>query len=488
VKHKNRKSTGALILSIQPVHAERIFNGVKQFELRKTLPASGFQRIYLYESGGVGVVGCFDTTTILRMPVRKLWLAVGDNATPKERFFNYFGNRPAGCAIAIKNPIRFPHAVLLTDIRKADPGFSIPISFRAIHRGTRLFRLLDAARRKSLKPRIARLRRIQKSEHAQYIRLVTQEIAPKYDEITEQFAINILRSERLGYDPNGILTVRKEVIAIENNKGALIGFTTLTHKLGGSVKTGPTVLLPGRRKRGWGSAARRAIVEKVEAEGIRKLYCTCPDWDLPVVNYLLRAGYKIEAHLARHYTSRNGELVFGLQLTNHARPVRINHFARPNIAAQPVDLRNFRKGEIISAFGTLFSTTWSEANTATASKIIGGYFRNSKRVGYEEKPISLMAVGAGKRIVGLVLLVPKRGGAVKALLLSHTANHHTLHRLISLAEDAVVSARRRKLYFVHPIADTKVISSFVRHGYVAEGMLRSPYRQGQDAAVYARFF
>src|SRR5207247_3302893 len=115
------------------------------------------------------------------------------------------------------------------------------------------------------------------SEYPKYVKLVTREIAPKYDDISKQFAVNILRSERLGYDPNGILTVRKEVMAIENPNNVLIGFTTFTHKLGGSVKTGPTVLLPGKRKRGWGSAARRAITKKATLDGIRKLYCTCPD-------------------------------------------------------------------------------------------------------------------------------------------------------------------------------------------------------------------
>ena len=225
-------------------------NGVKHFELRKTLPQNGFRRVYLYESGGTGVIGCFDTTTILRMPIRKLWLTVGNNATPKERFFSYFGNRSDGCAIPVKNPIRFPHPVLVKDIKKVDPAFSVPISSRAIPRNTKLFKLLDTARRKALKPRIARLRRIRKSEHPKYVKLVTQEIAPKYDEITEQFATNILKSARLGYDPNGILTVRKEVMAIETGTRTLLGFTTLTHKVGGSVKTGPTVPLRGKRKRG----------------------------------------------------------------------------------------------------------------------------------------------------------------------------------------------------------------------------------------------
>src|SRR5439155_25038823 len=177
---------------------------------------------------------------------------------------------------------------------------------------------------------------------------------------------------------------------------ALIGFTTLTHKLGGSVKTGPTVLLPGKRKLGWGSAARRAIAEKAKSEGIRKLYCTCPDWDMSVVSYLLRAGYKIEAHLARHYTPRNGELIFGLQLANHSQAAGTHYRARLEVAAKPIAASNFRKAEVVSAFKNLFSDTWARVSAATASQMIGGYFRPSKRMTYEEKPIALLAIATRK--------------------------------------------------------------------------------------------
>src|ERR1700693_2782219 len=483
-----RQSTGVLVLSIQPIHAERIFNGVKQFELRKALPQSRFRRVYLYETGGVGIVGCFDTTGVIRLPLRKLWSAVGVNATPKERFFSYFGNRQLGCAIPIKKPIRFSQPVLLREIKKADPKFFAPISTRLISRNTRLFRLLEGVRRKYMKPRVARLRRIRKSEYRNYVSLVTRESGPKYDDISRQFAVNILRSERLGYDPHGILTVRKQVMAIESANNILIGFTTLTHKLGGSVKTGPTVLFPSKRKLGWGSAARRAIAEKAKSQGIRKLYCTCPDWDVSVVSYLLRAGYKIEAHLASHYTPRNGELIFGLQLTNHARATRSSHPARAEIAPKPVAASNFSKAKVISAFKSLFSNTWTPVSKATASQMIDGYFRRSRRMTYEDKPIALLAMESRKRIIGLLLLVPKRGGAVKALLMSETTHRDSLQHLLELAEGAARAAEKRKLYFLHPISDNEIISLFVARGYTAEGVLRSPYRQGQDAAVYSRFF
>src|SRR5437588_6746130 len=162
VRRKTRPS-GVLILSIQPIHAERIFNGVKEFELRKAFPQNRFRRVYLHETGGVGIVGCFDTTGVIRLPVRKLWTVVGVHATPKQRFLTYFGKRRLGCAIPIKKPIRFPAPVLLSEIKKADSKFSIPISSRLIRRETKLFRLLEATRRKYIKPRVARLRRVRRS-------------------------------------------------------------------------------------------------------------------------------------------------------------------------------------------------------------------------------------------------------------------------------------------------------------------------------------
>lgn len=107
---------------------------------------------------------------------------------------------------------------------------------------------------------------------------------------------------------------------------------------------------------------------------------------------------------------------------------------------------------------------------------------------YEDKPIALLAMASRKKIIGLLLLVPKRGGAVKALVMSETAHRASIQQLLELAEEMAQVAGKRKLYFLHPIADNEIISLFVERGYSAEGVLRSPYRQGQDAAVYSRFF
>jgi len=79
-------------------------------------------------------------------------------------------------------------------------------------------------------------------------------------------------------------------------------------------------------------------------------------------------------------------------------------------------------------------------------------------------------------------------GAVKALLLSASNNQKVFRELLILAERRAMKTGRRKRYFIHPMADNGVLSCLAENGYTAEGILRSPYREGQDAVVYLRFF
>ena len=117
-----RESNG-LILSIRSEHAARIFEGSKQFELRKSLPTLKIRRVYLYESGGAGMIGCFDPVRIIRDEKDALWSAVSHRATTQYRFNRYFENWSSGCAIEVANPVRFGSAILLRALRELAPSF-----------------------------------------------------------------------------------------------------------------------------------------------------------------------------------------------------------------------------------------------------------------------------------------------------------------------------------------------------------------------------
>ena len=379
MKRNNRLP--ALILSIQAVHADRIFNGIKRFELRKSLPKGAFKRVYLWETGGIGIVGCFDAGDPLRLPINELWTRVGELATSEERFCTYFKESRMGCAIPVQCPFRFPEPITKREMVRFDPTFSVPVSYRLVPTDSRLFRALEAERTKRLKPPYVRLRRIRAAERGIYSELVTQVIAPKYDEISSAFASSILNSDKLGYDPYGILTKKKEVLSVILRDGSLIGFTTLTFKHGGSVKTGPTVLLQAYQQRGFGAAVRNAIAVRAAKHGARKLYCTCPDNDQRVAAYLLRAGYRIEAHLWKHYTRRNGELVFGFSIAESASIPR-SSLPRSNFSGGPIDIRATPKRAVVEFFCKWFSSVWVPISAKVGTAMLGGVYRQVRRTEY----------------------------------------------------------------------------------------------------------
>src|SRR5574341_353365 len=320
-----------LLLSIRREHAEKIFLGEKLYELRKVLPRDSFGRVYLYESGGGGVVGYFEPGRILRKPVDELWQSVGEAATSQDRFRQYFANVHVGVAIEVVDPVRFGSPIPTERLLTID-GFSVPQSYILVRPGSDLYRVLDAERpdeppgfdgkdqlRKARSSPV-RLRRIREHEHPAYIQWVTQEVGNRYEEITPDFARHALAANVTGHDPFGFLTRKKEVLAIEAGKAGLIGFTTLTFKITGCAKSGPTILLPDFRGQGFGARARDAIERYCRSKRARKIYCTCPDNDVIVVRYLLRAGYRVEGHLINHYSRKNGEFVFGKMLTKPAKP------------------------------------------------------------------------------------------------------------------------------------------------------------------------
>lgn len=474
-----------LLLSIRPIHGKRIFSGEKQYELRKMLPRRSFKRVYLYESGGRGVTGCFDVAGRMQKPVALLWDEIGAQSSPRASFQAYFQGWENGWAIKIANTVEFETPLVTTELRKLVPTFSAPQSFLLLERHDRLFTVLEQKRRQELPLPEVQLRRIAKQHYGMFKRIVTSEIAPKYDEITPDFAESILRSHELGEDPYGILTQSKEVLSIWSDHDDPIGFTTLTYKIGGSVKTGPTILLPQHRRKGLGTATRHAIEAYVRKLEKRKLYCTCPDSDQLVIDYLLRSGMRIEVHLTRHYRKDSGEIVFGKLLTQRQSSSRFRvHRARS--AAQLISPSQVARTELVLALQRMFSELWEPITKSRALRIIKGALLSSVRE-YEDKPISLICASSRGRCRALVLLVPKRGGATKGLLLSATNHGGTLRSLIEEAERVSRQADRRKLYFLHPLSDHELVEFLRRAGYACEGVLQEPYSPGQDVAVLSKF-
>ena len=136
-----------IILSIRREHAQRIFEGSKLFELRKSLPTDSFRRVYLYETGGGGIIGCFDPVRILRDKKELLWDKVNFKATTRSRFDRYFENYSEGCAIEVSNPVRFRASIPARTLREIDPKFHVPMSSAPLRLESPLGRFLERRRR-----------------------------------------------------------------------------------------------------------------------------------------------------------------------------------------------------------------------------------------------------------------------------------------------------------------------------------------------------
>ncbi len=305
--------SSALLLSIRPEHTHRIFAGSKHFELRKVIPLADFNRVYLYETGGTGIVGWFDVGQIIKEPIHKLWKTVGTAATSRKRFDAYFASSQQGYAIEIRNPHTFKEPISIRELNGDRLRLQPPQSFLILEPGQPLWTLLEKERQSTLRsnlPRVVLLKKIIVKQRATYTRLVTKHIGANYQDIDDSFAEANLRIHDLGFDPSGFFTRKKEVFGIHNSNETCIGFTTLTHKSGGCVKTGPTVIFPKYRSTGYGQATRKAIEEYVLRFKARKLYCTCPETSEDTIRYLLASGMRVEAHLAnRRPKARSGLMI-----------------------------------------------------------------------------------------------------------------------------------------------------------------------------------
>ena len=94
-----------VILSIKPHFAEKIFNGTKKFEFRRSIFKNpNVKRIIVYASAPVSkIVGEFEIDEILHCELDSLWCATkSDSGITEDYYFNYFKGKNYGFALKIK--------------------------------------------------------------------------------------------------------------------------------------------------------------------------------------------------------------------------------------------------------------------------------------------------------------------------------------------------------------------------------------------------
>ena len=118
-----------VLLSIKPEFAEKIFNGTKKYEFRRTVfKDPSVKTIVVYASSPVQkVIGEFEIEFILNCELKMLWEKTKEFSGITEKFFfDYFVSKDKGYAIKVKKTnaaIRRPLCI------KEDFHISPPQSF-----------------------------------------------------------------------------------------------------------------------------------------------------------------------------------------------------------------------------------------------------------------------------------------------------------------------------------------------------------------------
>lgn len=102
-----------VLLSIKPEFANRIFDGSKKYEFRKSIfKNSSIKTVVVYASSPVSrVIGEFEIETILSGHPVSLWKETHESSgISEESFFKYFSERETGFAIKIKKTCKYKKA------------------------------------------------------------------------------------------------------------------------------------------------------------------------------------------------------------------------------------------------------------------------------------------------------------------------------------------------------------------------------------------
>lgn len=113
-----------VLLSIKPEFAEKIFNGTKKFEFRRSIfKNQNIRKVVVYASSPVQkVIGEFEIDHILSLHPESLWeKTFKDSGISQEYFFEYFGDKEIGHAIKVKNIKRYKKPLCIREDFKVTP-------------------------------------------------------------------------------------------------------------------------------------------------------------------------------------------------------------------------------------------------------------------------------------------------------------------------------------------------------------------------------
>lgn len=474
--------TNSIFLTIRPMHAKAIYAGKKRAELRKSFPANDIKLVFLYETKPVeAVTGAFIVQFARKMAVDKIAATSPRFGVGSDRVEAYFGKRQDGWLVSIAAAIKFTQKVKISELQRINHRFHVPQVFTYLLSSEASSQLLQGRFMEEIgKQKLLKMAPLRKANVLKFRDIVLSEVSKNYEEIDDKFLEQLLDSEQEGRA--AFTTTKKEVLEVRL-KNELAGFSVLSWKNYGAVKTGPTALFPSYRGFGLGQLVRQNIYRRASRGKARKVYCTCPSTATGTLNYLLNSGMRIEAVLERHLHRDRDEYVLGYEVGTKGQRELFSWGVK-------VGERKLARIQTVSSE----STELKKASRYFARHMAEWYFQPPKgfeaniedgvRLADEQADVSRkpkrLVIGslANGRIAIAVLATAKRSDMVKLNIVSDRDDRGIARKVLQWVVEQCSAARR--VYCTVPVSASSTICALADIGFKTEGILRQPFVSGSD--------
>lgn len=123
-----------IILSIKPEFANKIFEGSKKYEFRRTLfKNTQVKAVIVYASAPISkIIGEFEIESVLHEDLETLWDTTSKHSgISQDYYFDYFKGKEAGYAIKVKKTKKYKNSLCI----KEQFGIKPPQSFAYVKNG-----------------------------------------------------------------------------------------------------------------------------------------------------------------------------------------------------------------------------------------------------------------------------------------------------------------------------------------------------------------
>lgn len=134
---KLEKKDKILFISIKPKYINKILNGTKTIELRKSAPkVLENTTIIMYSTSPVmSIVGISKIKKIISAPPLEIWNCYNEElGIEKDLYFDYFQDKEIAVAILLKDISKLEKTISLSKLREILPNFNPPQSYRYLEK------------------------------------------------------------------------------------------------------------------------------------------------------------------------------------------------------------------------------------------------------------------------------------------------------------------------------------------------------------------